>query len=150
MPAGVFIINGIRISFQLIEAAIQWAQQNKGSLTGIYMYSGEKNAESYGFPSDIEQVETEVSENEGEAELDALIHNNSKYAEKQGAQNNITITTRLLKNPDIETLRPLLQSAVVVWLDPDSFQEEAASDFTAFTIEDLRKLTNAMIVEISQ
>ncbi len=150
MPVGVFLINGIRISYHLIEAAIKWAQENEGSLIGVYMYSDEKNAESYGFPSDIEKVETEVSENEGEAELDTLIRKHIDYAEKQIAKNNIPVITHQLKNLDIDELASIIQSADILWLDPEMFKEEADADVDDLSVEDISDLTDAEIVEITQ
>lgn len=150
MAEGVFILNGIRIGYHLIEAAIEWAKQNQGSLVGVYLYSGEKNAESYGFPSDIEQVETQISENEGEAELDVLIGNHTRYAEKQCANNNIPVTTHQLKNPDIDELSSLLLSATVLFLDPSMFKEEADADAEDLTVQDIRDITTAKVIEVTQ
>lgn len=150
MPNGVFLVNGIRISYHLIEAAIKWALQNNGSLTGVYVYSDEKNAESYGFPSDIEKVETEVSENEGEAELDTLIRHNIAYAEKQCANSKVSISTFQLKNPDITTIGSHLAAADIIWLDPDTYKEEAASDIVDISLDDILASTTAEIIPLSQ
>lgn len=150
MAEGVFILNGIRIGYHLIEAAIEWAKQHEGSLTGVYVYSGEKNAESYGFPSDIEQVETQVTENEEEAELDTLISSHIKYAEKQCAVNSIPFTTHQLKNPDIDELGAILLPATILFLDPAMFKEEADADAEDLSVQDIREITTAKVIEVSQ
>lgn len=150
MAEGAFILNGIRIGYHLIEAAMEWAKQNEGSLIGVYVYSGEKNAESYGFPSDIEQAETQVTENEGEAELDTLIGNHIQYAEKQFAASNIPFTTHQLKNPDIDELTSILLPATVLFLDPAMFREEEDADAEDLSAEDIREITTAKVIEVSQ
>lgn len=150
MAEGVFIINGIRIGYHLIEAAIEWAKQHQGSVTGIYVYSGEKNAESYGFPSDIEQAETQVSETEGEAELDTLIGNHIRYAEKQFAAHNIPVTTHRMKDPDIDELTSILLPATVLFMDPSMFRQEADADAEDLSAEDIREITTAKIIEVTQ
>lgn len=148
MPTGVFLINGISLPYHVIDSAIDWAHQNKASLTGIFIYSDEKNAESYPFPSDIEQAETRISENEGEKELETIIRHHATYAENLCALKSIPVTTYQYKNPDPEILRPHLQQATILFVDPETFTGDAASDITGLNFEDIAGLSSASIVEV--
>lgn len=147
MPTGIYLINGISSSYHVIDAAIKWAEQNKASLTGIYIYSGEKNAESYGFPSDIEKAETLVSENEGEAELENLILDLTRYAEHQGSLRNISITTYRYKDPGTEELQQHLQQADILFADPDTFKGEADSE-ADLSLEDILQQTPVQLTAV--
>ncbi len=149
MSKGIFLINGIRISYHLIDAAIHWAQENDGTLMGVYIFSDEENAESYGFPSDIEKVETEVSEEEAEAELESLISKNRLFAEKQCALHHIPVETIQLKNPDPDTLEDYLETADVLWLDPETYEGDSEAD-ADLSLEDIHDLTSAAIIEVSE
>jgi len=148
MSKGIFLVNGVRISYHLIEAAIHWAKENDGTLMGVYIFSDEENAESYGFPSDIEKVETDVSEGEAEAELETLISKNRQYAEKQCALNNIPVKTIQLKNPDQDTLEDYLETADVLWLDPETYAGDAEAD-ADLSLDDVHDLTSAAVIEVT-
>jgi hypothetical protein len=145
MAKAVFLINGAGIPYHVVDAAIGWAKENNGDLLGVFVFSDQRRAESYGFPSDIEKAETLVEEEDAESDLHKLVSHNRQYAEKTAAGEGVSIQTVSLKDPDSDTLMTELTKGEVLFLDPQTLKGDDEYASTRFQYEDIVLLAPRVI-----
>lgn len=145
MASGVFLINGASLPYYLIDAAFAWSKENKAALLGIFLFSDQRDAESYSFPSDIEQAETTISEAEAEKDIEKLIVNHARYVQRQGDAEGVKIETVIMKDPEAEELLNELRKGDVLFTDPDTFNGPNEYAATSFLFEDITLLSPHII-----
>lgn len=149
MPHGVFLINGSGLPYHVIDTAIDWARQNHASLLGIFLFNAERRSESYEFPSDIEQVETRVSEEEGESDLEKLIVNNMQYVQNQANREKVNLETFSIKNPEAAQILEGAKKGEVLFADPNTFKGSDEYAATAFSFEEIAAMS-PKVIEVKQ
>lgn len=145
MPRGVFLINGVGLPYHVIDTAIGWAKQNNNSLLGVFIFNEHRHAETYSFPSDIEQTETLVSEEEAEKGLEKLITLVMQYIQKQVVSQAVDVKTVSLKNAERDQLQHELKKGDVLFADPENFKGPDEYASTAFSFEDIIALSPKVI-----
>jgi hypothetical protein len=145
MASGVFLINGATLPYYLIDTALGWAKENGAGLLGVFLFSDQRNAETYSFPSDIEQAETTVSEAEAEKDIEELIVNHARYVQRQGDAEGVKIDTAIMKDPEPEELLNELRKGDVLFTDPDTFKGPNEYAATSFLFEDIILLSPHII-----
>jgi hypothetical protein len=148
MSTGAILINGVNLPYHVIDKAIEWAKDNQSSLRALFIFKSSKNAEDYGFPSDIERAETLISENEADAELERLVIHNMRFTEKQVKLHGIQIKTEYLKDPSLDEVRSSLSGTGILFIDPDNFKHPEDLANVDISYDDLVQLFPFSIVQV--
>ena len=133
MAQGIFLIHGAGLPYHVVDIALHWAGEHDASLLGIFIYGDQLRGESYGFPSDIEQVESLNSKHSAQNDLRHLLSGHQQYIEKEAAEAGIELHTVIIRNPGDADLQPLFSQGELVFIDPATFgdnQQYAATDFS--------------------
>jgi hypothetical protein len=104
MAKAALLFNGIKFPFNVVDRAINWAKQSKGSLVAIFLKSEKMEKEGYVFPSDLDAAENLAENSAANTNLSLIIDSNIRILEHQAIGEQIEVRTALLTNPTDEEL----------------------------------------------
>jgi hypothetical protein len=104
MAKAALLFNGIKFPFNVVDRAISWAKQSKGSLVAIFLKSEKMEKEGYIFPSDFDAAENLAENRAANTNLSLIIDSNIRILEHQAIGEHIEVRTALLTNPTDEEL----------------------------------------------
>lgn len=104
MAKAALLFNGIKFPFDVVDRAISWAKQSKGSLVAIFLKAEKIDKEGYIFPSDLDAAENLAENNAANTNLSLIIDSNIRILEHQAIGEHIEVRTALLTDPTDEEL----------------------------------------------
>jgi len=109
MGKAALLFNGIQYNFAVVEKAVAWATQSKGSLVCLFLRAEQQASEGYIFPSDLDEAENLRSTGDASASHGAVIDSNMRMLEHVLHSNDIDFTATVLTEPGADALKEKLE-----------------------------------------
>ena len=117
------LLNGIQMPYHVIEYAIEWAEQNSGSIHVILLKSSEEVEVSYPFPSDLNLAETRTNKSNARQDDEEILSTNTQLIKEMAEQRNIACTFETIIDAQPGDVAEASSHAAVLAIDAD-FDDE--------------------------
>ena len=117
MKSAYILFNGIRFPFELMDEAIQWANENNATLTAIFLHSSEQDDEGYGFPSDIDAAEDFKDDNDAQQSNEALLRRYVKVFQDAAIAKKVKLSILSKEDTSKDEVIQLIKNGDKVFVD---------------------------------
>lgn len=149
MNQAVLLFPGERLSYHVVDYALDWASENEGTLKVLFFLASEAPDEGYPFPNDLDQAESLKKSFDTEQGMKQILQTETRYIEKRASARHVPATCVILYSPTLEELQAETKDAEVIFIDKDIDDEKISFGPLEFTFDDLKE-TNGRVFPVGE